>query len=125
MEVANNPIDERFSVISAIRDGNQATYEVLTNLDKDVNYIGQIFPDLILRDKTTKLPVFIIEVKRNGQVAQCIQQWKSAPSIPATLYIVVPETELQNAKSVASVVGLQTKFGWYKVTSAGVTVKYE
>ena len=122
----NTPIDERFNVVSAIRDGNSATYEVLTNLEKDAHYVGHMFPDLILLDKVTKLPVFIIEVKKNGNIAQCIQQWKTVTSIPATLYIVVPELDLSNAKSIAEVVGLKTKFGSYKVSEAGkVIVKYE
>ncbi len=126
MEAPNKKVDERTIVISAIKAANSESYEVLTNLEKDENYIGQIFPDLILLDRKTKLPVFIIEVKKNGNIAHTIQQWKSAASIPATLYIIVPAPDLQSAKSIAEVVGLQTKFGSYQIDSNGrALVKYD
>jgi len=117
-------ISEHDRVVEALKRSNSAKYDVLANLGKEEHYIGQIFPDLILLDKITNKPVFIIEVKKNGLVAQCIQQWKAMPSIPATLYIVVPEAEIQNAKSIAEVVGLQTKFGIYTMGEDSVTIKF-
>ena len=123
----NTPVTEHDKVVSAIRDGNASRYKVLTNLEKYEHYISQLFPDLILLDRETDKPVFIIEVKRNGNIAQCIQQWKNVPSIPATLYILVPESDLANAKSIAEVVGLKTKFGTYYIDENGnnIRVKYE
>ena len=68
---------------------------------------------------------FIIEVKKNGGVAQCIQAWKSLPSVPATLYIVVPKELLSEAKKVAQIVGLSTRFGSYTISNDDVKVEYE
>jgi hypothetical protein len=47
-------------------------------------------------------------------------------SIPATLYIVVPVSDLPTAKSIAQVVGLQTRFGTYTINeeSGAITVNY-
>lgn len=118
-------ITEHDKVVAKIRD-SFAQYKVLTNLGEEQNYIGQMFPDLIFLDKTTDKPVFILEVRKNGNIAPCIQQWKSALSIPATLYIVVPELDLPTAKSVAQVVGLNTRFGSYNIDANGnITIKYE
>lgn len=120
----NTPISEHDKVVESLVQSNSIQYTVLANLGKEEHYIGQIFPDIILLDKTTNKPVFIIEVKKNGFVAQCIQQWKAMPSIPATLYIVVPEAEIQSAKSIAGVVGLQTKFGTYKIDGENTTIHF-
>lgn len=122
----DTPISEHDRVVSVIGEANSKQYKVLSNAGKEENYIVQMFPDLILIDKTTDKPVFIIEVKKNGNIAQCIQQWKAVPSIPATLYIVVPKTDLANAISIAQVVGLKTKFGsYYFDENNNVVIKYE
>jgi len=50
------------------------------------------------------------------------------PKLPAFLYLVVPEVDLVNAKSIAQVMGLQQiKFGTYKIDphNKAVSVKYE
>jgi hypothetical protein len=121
-----NPVDEHSEVIKAIIATNEKNFSILSNLGKDENYIAHMFPDLIFLDKATNKPVFIIEVKKNGNIAQCIQQWKTLSSIPATLYIVVPETDLANAKSIAEVVGLKTRFGAYTLNdNNSVSVRYE
>jgi N-acetyl-beta-hexosaminidase len=116
--------EEQISVINTIKTLFESSFTVLTNVLKDENYIANMFPDVILVDKTSKKPLFIIEVKRNGSIAQTIQQWKTVTSIPATLYIVVPESEYSNAQSIAQVVGLQTRFGTYTVANGQANVKF-
>lgn len=119
-------ITEHDKVVAKIRDSNSAQFKVLANLGEEQNYIGQMFPDLIFLDKTTEKPLFIIEVRKNGNIAPCIQQWKSALSIPATLYIIVPEPDMPTAKSVAQVVGLQTRFGHYTIdNNDNIIIKFE
>ncbi len=116
-------LQELRKVITAIRDAN-SKYTVLDNLDKEENHVAGLFPSLILKDAKGN-SVFIIEVRRNGEIAKCIQQWKAVSSIPATLYIVVPEGDLQTAQSVAQVVGLQTRFGSFTSDENGnVSIKY-
>ncbi len=116
---------EHAKVVNQIKNANTEMYDVLDNLIEGKNYIGQIFPDLIFLDKKTGKPSFIIEVRKNGGIAPCIQQWKSAISIPATLYIIVPENDLPTANSIAKVVGLQTRFGTYTINeNDSITVKY-
>ncbi|PGH38003.1 MAG: hypothetical protein CRN43_17820, partial [Candidatus Nephrothrix sp. EaCA] len=46
----------------------------------------------------------------------CILQWKNLSSLPATLYIVVPKAELNNAKGIAAINGLKAKFGYYTIS---------
>jgi len=120
------PVNEHDLIVANIANANKDTYKILSNTGKDDYYVGSMFPDLILVDKTTDKPVFIIEVKKNGNIAQCIQQWKAVSSIPATLYIVVPLTDLPNAKAIAQVVGLNTRFGSYTIDDKNkIIVKYE
>jgi len=121
--------NEHDAVVQALSDSNQKrypTYKVLNNLGGEKTNVAGLFPDIILQDGKGNL-LFIIEVKKNGNIAQCIQQWKNVPKIPAFLYIVVPENDLSNAKSIAQVVGLQPKFGTYTVDpeTKVISVKYE
>jgi hypothetical protein len=127
-ESAKNNEDEHDIVVRAITESNQKrypNYKVLNNLGgENVNIAGR-FPDVILQDSAGNL-LFIIEVRKNGKVAECMQQWKVVTKIPAFLYFVVPEGELSNAKAVAQAIGLQAKFGSYTIdNNKSVTVKYE
>lgn len=121
-----NLIKEHDAVVRYISEKNKNRYKVLSNLDGEKVYVGGLFPDILFQDTAGNL-LFIVEVKNNGYIAQCIQQWKNATTIPAVLYIIVPENELANAKSIAQVVGLQVRFGSYTLDTQTneVTVKYE
>ena len=113
-------------VVTSIKNSLSANYKVVTNLGEEQYHIGQMYPDAIIYDKVTDKPIFIIEVRKNGSIAPCIQQWKSISNIPAILYIIVPENDLPTAKSIAQVVGLKMKFGSYKIEpNDAITVKYE
>jgi hypothetical protein len=120
-------VNEHDNIVRLLCESNAKRYaKVLHNLDGEKNSVAGLFPDVIIQDANGTL-LFIIEVKKNGNIAQCIQQWKSVPKIPAFLYIVVPEIDLANAKSIAQVVGLQAKFGYYKKdeTTQKIEIKYE
>ncbi len=120
-KLTNNEHDD---VVRYLCETNNTRYKALNNLEGEKHNISGLFPDIIIQDANNNL-LFIIEVKKNGNIAQCIQQWKNVPEIPAFLYIVVPEGDLSNAKSIAQVVGLQAKFGSYKIENGQITVKYE
>ncbi|TAL62568.1 MAG: hypothetical protein EPN85_02425 [Bacteroidetes bacterium] len=117
---------EHDKIVKNLVDKFSAKYNVLSNLDKEQNFIANIFPDLILSDKATNRIMYIIEVKRNGGIANCIQQWKNMKAIPATLYMIVPDSDLANAKSIAQVIGLQIRFGSYSFDgSDNPIIKFE
>lgn len=118
---------EHDEVVKHICEHNQERFTVRNNLETEKLYVSGLFPDIVLLDREGNLR-FIIEVRKNGGIAQCIQQWKSAEPIPAFLYIVVPEGDLSNAKSIAQVVGLQqVKFGAYTIDKEQnkIQVRYE
>jgi|GEM_PF-6375606 len=122
---ALNPKEEHDAVVRALCKENEAKFKVLNNLDEEKHYVAGRFPDIIFQDKEGKL-MFILEVRKNGTIAECIQQWKSVKPLPAFLYVVVPESDLQNAKSIARVIGLNVKFASYTLDAQNkVTIKYE
>ena len=122
----DNYKQEHDEVVLAVCQHNSANYVSLNNLDGEKHHVSGLFPDILLQDKLGNL-IFIIEVRRNGGIAQCIQQWKSVSQIPGILYILVPEQDLGNAKSIAQVVGLTCKFGSYRrdPETQKIAVKYE
>jgi hypothetical protein len=112
---------EHDDVVRRIIELQESHFEVLNNLKGENNFLSGIFPDVILLDKISKQPVFIIEVKRNGQVSNCLQQWKNIANIPATLYIIVPEAEISSAKLIGTTLGIKAKFGTYGYENDTVT----
>ena len=117
----NAYLQEHDDVVRAIIKAQEPTFEILSNIDGEKNFISGVFPDIILLDKSTKQPVFIIEVKKNGQIQGCLQQWNTISNLPATLYVVVPESDLSGAKLVATSIGLKAKFGTYRYENNIVT----
>jgi hypothetical protein len=110
---------EHDSVVKYIENIQKVAFDVLTNIDSPQYNIGGILPDMILIDKNTKLPAFIIEVKRNGDISKCILLWKTIPQ-QITLYIIVPTSDLVQAKSFAIVNGLKVRFGNYDYADGNV-----
>lgn len=106
----------------------KSSYEVLVNSDADENnktYVGAgLVPDLILIDRVNQKPAFIIEVRKNGNIGICLDQWKTLSSA-LPLYLIVPSKDLSTAKSLAIIKNVKTKFGTYKIEDNNVTVDYE
>lgn len=121
---ANNEHD---IVVRHLCEINKDRFTVLCNLDSQEYHVSGMFPDILLRDKANKNLLFIMEVKKNGEIGVCIQLWKNIPALPAVLYIIVPEADINNAKSNAQLAGLPAKFGSYKIDPATkkVVIKYE
>lgn len=116
---------EQFLVAQAIQESLGNLYNILLNVDDEKHFIGNVFPDIILLDKKVNTPLFVIEIRRNGKIASCMQQWKSHPKIAATLYFVVPQVDLENAKSIAAVSGINAKFGYYTIEGGKANVIFE
>ena len=115
-EVHMNQANYREVVSGWIQKKHQNSFQVISNFGDNKTSIGGIYPDIIMydiNDTKKEVPVFIIEVKRNGDIAPCLQTWKLQSSIPAILYIVVPHNETATAKSIANAVGISVKFGSY------------
>jgi len=109
---------EQYKVANLIKDRFDEDFDILINLENEEHYLGNMFPDIILLNKVTKTPLFVIEIRKNGRISECMKQWVNS-NIPATLYIVVPQKELSNAKSIATVIGLKSRFGWYSIDNEG------
>ena len=117
---------EHDDVVAYICSNNAAKFNVLNNLGIEKNHVSGLYPDIIIKNKTDEdIYRFIIEVKKNGGIASCLQQWKNTTNIPCVLYIIVPETDLPNAIKIAGTIGIQVKFGSYKIEQSVISVKYE
>ena len=114
-------------VVKAIELNNSEKFDVLTNVGTEKYFIGSVFPDIIINEKGTGKTIFIIEVKRNGGIADCIQKWKNQAFIPGQLFLVVPDggSDLANAKKIAEIVSLPLRFGTYKIIGERAHVQYQ
>jgi hypothetical protein len=100
-------------------------YNILSNLEKAQHQIGSFFPDLILLNKETNRPQFIVEITRNGNIARCLQRWKSVTDLPALLYLIVPESDRANARDISNALGIPIGLGFYKRNGDTITINYE
>ena len=104
---------EQYKVAQKIQDMFKNVYDVLLNIDNEEHFVGTVFPDIVLVDIKLKTPLFIIDIRKNGDIGNCFQQWKTRGHIPVTLYIIVPKQDIGNAKSIAAITGVNAKFGSY------------
>ena len=117
---------EHDDVVAFICKNNKDKFTVLNNLGIETNHVAGLYPDIIIKNKIDDGSYrFIIEVKKNGGIAPCLQQWKNTINIPCVLYIIVPEEDLPNARKIAGTIGMQVKFGSYKIEESIISVKYE
>lgn len=117
-------LEEIKSVVFYIENTMKERFQVLSNVDIEQFHIGDKYPDLILLDKESRKPRFAIEVSKNGQISSSLEKWKNI-SIPATLYLIVPKQDLENAKNISSVIGVNTRFGYYTIHEDKIDVVYE
>ena len=126
MEIAGVSIKEEYQLVVNQLEADLAnSYDILSNFSKAKYQIASFFPDLILSNKLTQKPQFIIEIRRNGDIARCLQQWKSVPYLPAFLFLIVPETDKDNARDIANALGIQIGLYSYRIDGQNVTIDYD
>lgn len=102
-EYVKHTFDNAFDV--SLNDPNNPTH-----------FVGDaIFPDVILRDKDSNEVRFVIEVKKNGDFANSLNDIKALAELPFTIYVIVPLKDIQNARRIAELSRLSIKLGFYEI----------
>ena len=107
---------EKEQVVKRIVEQLSDTFNVNFNpKDNPTHHIAGSFPDVILANKESGDIDFVIEIKKNGDIANDAQKLKELSHLSSTLYILVPQSELKNAKLVADLNGIKARFAWYEL----------
>lgn len=120
-------MDEHNIVVNYIRDDLEKRFNVLVNVGGTQRwFIGEMIPDLIVKEKGGDRVLFVIEVKSGQNFATEINQLKNYGNFPGILYLIVPQDKVAEAKYLATVSGIKARFGYYQVQDGKVKeVKYD
>jgi hypothetical protein len=131
-------ITEHDNIVLEICKKYSEDYNIVNNLSGAKHYFGSILPDIILYDKTGEDIRFVIEViTKTESIAQCLQDWNMLKmnlvlylvnmlKMNLVLYLVVPKEKLQNAKTIAGVIGIPlVKFASYEVVGDKIIIDWE
>jgi hypothetical protein len=116
-------------IIDFIKRQQSKKFRVIDNTGTDKKIVGGQFPDIIFL-QTEPPPnnnvLFVFKIEIGTNLVDSISEWKALGSVPSILYVVVPQSKLDEAKKLASATGVNAKFAWYEATDDEVTrVHYE
>ncbi len=110
---------------------DKTNHDVYLNPDGLHNaWIGDNYPDLILTEKGSMTPKFIIEVETidTVNIIEATNQWKKyATEIKASFYLLVPLSRKIEAINLCKQIGISARFGTYQTDNFGnvTNISYE
>lgn len=109
-----DPNEKRSVQSYIIRTLNDSFDVIINDPDNPVNIVdGKFFPDVILKNKTSHEISFIIEIRKNGDIAKNITHFKELSELPFTVYIIVPKVNHIDTKNIIEASNLSVKLGYY------------
>lgn len=116
-------------VIKNIKQQYKDRFRVFDNTGDDKKVIAGQFPDVLFMQKepppNTNI-LFVLKVETGENLLDKIAEWKALGSTPSVLYIVIPKDKLDDAKKIASLTGVRTRFAWYELDEDKIKeIRYE
>jgi len=119
----------RRNIIGAIRHDLSDRFRVIDNTGSDRRIIAGMLPDvLLMRQEPPKNDdiLFIMRIEDNKNLIDSVAEWKEMDKADISYYIVVPEEKINEAKKLASAVGIFARFASYKLDhNSKASVSYE
>ncbi len=120
------PLHDKVITIAA---ANITNWIVHTNPGQEKNaHIGNVYPDIILTNKTTDAIEIIIEVETEDSVTahEAYNQWKKYMNLPGVLYILVPAEQRENAEFLCTEYNIRAKIAtFWKDRSGLINIAYQ
>lgn len=114
----NGGMDDRIrrNIIGAIRHDLSDRFRVFDNTGLDRKIVSGMLPDvLLMRQEPPKNDdiLFIMRIENGNNLIDSVAEWKEMDKASVSSYIVVPENKLNEAKKLASAVGIFARFASY------------
>lgn len=114
----NGGMDDRIrrNIIGAIRHDLSDRFRVFDNTGLDRKIVSGMLPDvLLMRQEPPKNGdiLFIMRIENGNNLIDSVAEWKEMDKASVSSYIVVPENKLNEAKKLASAVGIFARFASY------------
>lgn len=117
----------RNKVIAAIKEKYENRFRVFDNTGEDKEVIVGQFPDVIFKQQEpppNNNILFVMKVETSDELVNSVPVWQALGSASSVLYIVVPKSKIDEAKKLASVAGVRTRFAWYEIEGEEVKQIY-
>jgi hypothetical protein len=122
-------ISIRNKLITSIKQRNESRFRVFDNTGEDKEVIAGQFPDVIFKQKEpppNNNILFVMKIETSGDLVNSVPLWQALGSVSSVFYIVVPKDKIDEAKKLASIAGVRTRFAWYELEGGEVKqVHYE
>lgn len=108
----------RTEVIVAIKAKYGTRFRVFDNTGEDKEIIAGQFPDVIFKQQEpppNNNILFVMRVETGTNLVDSVSVWQALGSAPSVFYIVVPTDKIDEAKKLASVAGVRSRFARYEI----------
>ncbi|HKU19050.1 MAG TPA: hypothetical protein VJP80_07345 [Candidatus Saccharimonadales bacterium] len=121
---------KRASIVSLVTDEFSQRFRVIDNTGTDKKVVAGQFPDIILmrREPPPNNDIlFVMRIENGGELVDSVPVWRALATVPSVLYIITPESKLDEAKKLASAVGVRARFASYTADKGGnaEAIRYE
>lgn len=121
---------KRASIVSLVNKEFSDRFRVIDNTGAEKKVIAGQLPDIILMRKEPPPNsdiLFVMRIENGGDLLDSIPAWQALSSVPSVLYLIVPEHRLDEAKKLASAIGVRARFASYAADDAGEAkaIRYE
>ncbi len=117
------------SIIETIRSDLSDRFRVIDNTAKDKQLVAGQFPDVLLMRQIPPQNddvLFVMRIEnKDSNLVDSVAAWKDLERSDISFYLVVPDEKLDEAKRLASAVGVFAKFAHYTSKNNKVKVSYE
>lgn len=115
-------------VIKAIVSEFSGRFRVFDNTGEDKKVVAGQFPDVIIMRQEPPVNqdiLFVMKIEDGDSLIDSVPEWQALASAPSVLYIVVPQSKLDEAKKLASATGVRARFAPYTIGANTARVRYE
>lgn len=106
------------NIIGAIKNDLSDRFRVIDNTKEDRRIVANIIPDvLLMRQEPPKNDdvMFIMRIEDGVDFINSVAEWREMDQASVASYIVVPENKIDEAKKLASAVGIFARFASYRL----------
>lgn len=125
--MTKSDLNIKTKIIASIKGKYEGRFRVFDNTGEDKEVVVGQFPDVIFKQQEpppNNNILFVMKIEMDGDLVNSVPVWQALGSATSVLYIVVPKNKIDDAKKLASVAGVRSRFAWYELEGEEVKQIY-
>ena len=122
-------MNDRAKIIEFIQEQHKERFRVIDNTGVDKKVVAGQFPDILFLQQEpppNNNILFVLKVETGKNLVDNLAKWKALGNAPSAFYIVVPKSNLEEARKLATATDVRARFAWYEIEKNEVKeVNYE